>query len=69
MDFGAASCGPTNLFFYRRLGPPIDVTSLGPIWLLEVERRAQIVRWEDRREVIGEVSGPQMERRPARWRV
>ena len=31
-----------NLFFYRRLGPPIDVTSLGPIWLLEVERRAQI---------------------------
>ena len=35
-----------NLFFYRRLGPPIDVTSLGPIWLLEVERRAQIVRWE-----------------------
>ena len=34
-----------NLFFYRRLGPPIDVTSLGPIWLLEVERRAQIVRW------------------------
>ena len=46
-----------NLFFYRRLGPPIDVTSLGPIWLLEVERRAQIlggevgaqiVRWEKR---------------------